>query len=401
MKIKLIKNTFFNEANTKKRLWIFIQKADKLSMGKECLLAEKKFAAFNKRKYCTIFNSGSSANLALVQAYLNLGLIKKGDKVGVSALTWSTTIMPLIQLGLIPIPIDIDLETLNVGSSNLIKSLRQNKFKAYFSTNVLGFSADLDNIKNICRINKVLFFEDNCESFGSEYRGVLLGGYGHASTFSFYVGHHLSTIEGGAVCTDDKKLYEMLVLVRAHGWDRNLPPIDQSKLRISNSVFSSFYDKYTFYDLSFNLRPTEITGFLLNENLHYANEIIRRREDNFMEIYTHAKRCLEGMIYPLDLKNLNVISNFAIPIVCKKKYIFEKLVSTFIDNNVEIRPIIAGNLTLQPFFKKYIKTKYNVKDLPNTNIVHNLGFYFGNNPDITREEINYIKSIFSNFQNKQ
>lgn len=398
MKIKLIKNTFFNEAKTKNRLWQFVKDAKKLSMGKECLLAEKNFAKYINRKYCVLCNSGSSANLALIQAYLNLGKINKGDKVGVSALTWSTTIMPLIQLGLEPVPIDVNLTTLNVDSSNLRMVLKKNKLKAYFSTNVLGFSADLDEIKRICDENKILFFEDNCESFGSKYKGILLGGYGHAATFSFYVGHHLSTIEGGAICTDDKELYQMLVLVRAHGWDRNFSPHDQKELRKKYSTLNDFYDKYTFYDLSYNLRPTEITGFLLNENLKHADKIIESREKIFLEIYEYAAQTLEGVIFPLEYKHLDVISNFAIPIVCRNKIIFERLIKRFLESGVEVRPIIAGNLTLQPFFTKYIKTKYDSKDLINVNMVHNLGFYFGNNPDLTRKEINYIKSIFTNFR---
>src|SRR3990172_927913 len=167
--IKLIKSTFYKEAETKGRLVRFIQSARQLSFGEECKKFERGFARYQGRKHCVFVNSVSSANLTLIQALLNLGMIKRGDRVGFSAITWSTNIMPLLQLGLKVAPIDIELDTLNISSRTLEKSL---------------------------------------------------GNFGIASTYSFYVGHHMSTIEGGVVCTDNKELAQMLKLVRAHGWDR-------------------------------------------------------------------------------------------------------------------------------------------------------------------------------------
>src|SRR3989344_2112692 len=140
--IKLIKSTFYNEKATKEALCKFIERSDKLSIGKECRKFEESFALYQKRKYCIFVNSGSSANLALIQALLNLGKIKKGDMVGFSSLTWSTNVMPLIQLGLNAIPIDVELDTLNISSKSLLSIIKKYPIKMLFITNLLGFCDD-------------------------------------------------------------------------------------------------------------------------------------------------------------------------------------------------------------------------------------------------------------------
>ncbi|HEY1645377.1 MAG TPA: aminotransferase class V-fold PLP-dependent enzyme, partial [Candidatus Saccharimonadales bacterium] len=269
--INLIKSTFHKEKQTKKELQAFIKNSEILSFGPECQKFERKFAKWQGRKYCIFLNSGSSANLAIIQSLLNLGKIKKGDYVGFSALTWSTNVMPLIQLGLKVAPVDVELDTLNVSSSQLKKTLKKHPLKMLFITNLLGFCDDLEEIREICKEQKIILIEDNCESLGSEYKGEKLGNFGLASTFSFYVGHHMSTIEGGAVCTNSEQLASMLRIVRAHGWDRNLSEKGQIKLRDKHKVNSTFYSRYTFYDLGYNLRPTEINGFIGNTQIKYLD----------------------------------------------------------------------------------------------------------------------------------
>src|SRR5687768_4681053 len=137
--------------------------------------------------------------------------------------------MPLIQLGLTPVQIDIEFDSLNISSRTLIKSIGETEIKVIILTNLLGFCDDIDRIKKLCDALDIVLIEDNCESLGSVYKGIKLGNFGLASTFSFYVGHHMSTIEGGAICTDNEELATMLRIVRAHGWDRNLAISDQQK----------------------------------------------------------------------------------------------------------------------------------------------------------------------------
>lgn len=389
--IPLIKSTFYNEDETKKKLAAFMKRSSKLSFGDYCQKFEKKFAKYQGRKYCVFVNSGSSANLALVQALLNRKKLKKGDKVGVSALTWSTNVMPLIQLGLEPVPVDVDLLTLNVSSKTLLKKIKKHKIKMLFLTNLLGFCSDIDEIQRICKKEKIILVEDNCESLGTVYKGKKLGNFGLASTFSFYVGHHMSTIEGGAILTDNLELANQLRIVRAHGWDRNLTLRRQEKMRNKFKVNSTFYSRYTFYDLGYNLRPTEINGYIGFHQVQYLNNIVEKRKKNFLyfskKIYAQTDK-----YYPIAHSHIDVVSNFAVPIICKTKKIRDELVKKC-DKKVEIRPIVGGDISAQPFFSKYFPVSR--KENPNASIVHEQGLYFGNNPDLTQNEKNKIINIFT------
>ena len=389
--IRLIKSTFYNEEDTKDKLVKFIKEAQQLSFGKECEKFEEKFAKYQGRKHCVFVNSGSSANLALIQALLNLGKIKRGDNVGFSSLTWSTNAMPLIQLGFNPIPVDVELDTLNVSSKKLLDVIKKNKIKALLLTNLLGFSDDIDEIKKVCDKNKIILVEDNCESLGTIYKGKKLGNFGLASTFSFYVGHHMSTIEGGAICTDNQSLANMLRLVRAHGWDRNLGEKEQFKIRDKHKVNSTFYSRYTFYDLGYNLRPTEINGFIGNTQIQYLPDILKKRNENFLKIapsiYADTKR-----FYSIRYDHIDFLSNFAVPVICKSRKIRDDLVERS-NGKLEIRPIVGGDMTRQPFFGKHVK---NLKvNNPNANLIHEQGFYFGNNPEMTDEELNTLCGLLA------
>jgi len=383
-KIKLMNKTFINESKTKKNLIKFIKNAKKLSMDIKTLHFEKKFSNIIGLKFSTFVNSGSSANLVLIQALKNLKYLNNKDKIGVSSITWSTNIMPIIQLGLIPVPIDINLDTLNCSPKNFIEVIKKKKLKALFLTNALGFSDNIKEIKKICDANKIILLEDNCESLGSEYKNKKLGSYGLASTHSFYVGHHISSIEGGIISTSSKELDRMIKVVRAHGWSRNLPLKDQ-KIYSKRYNIDNFYNTYAFYDLAYNVRPTEINAFLALDQIKYLNKVIHQRQENFYKIYKSYKKNNDFIIF--YIKNMNLISNFSFPIICKNQKIFKKYLKKFKKLNIEIRPIIAGNITKQPFFKKYIKEKY---ILPNAEIIHSNAFYCPNNYEMSKEDVNRI-----------
>lgn len=375
--IPLIKSTFYHETLTKLKLVLFLLRSKYLSFSTYCQRFECEFAKWQLRKDAVMVNSGSSANLAVIQALINLGRLKPGDKVGFSALTWATNVMPLIQLGLKPVPIDVDLYTLNVPSKNVPTNI-----KALFLTHLLGLSHDPDEIAKKCEENNIILIEDTCESLGSVYKGVKLGNYGLASTFSFYVGHHLSTVEGGMICTDDDELATELRIVRAHGWDRNLDTRHQQQIRDKYKQ-NSFYSRYTFYSPGYNLRPTEIQGFLGLLQLPYLKEIIRKRYINYRKITENMSKI---NYLPLWWGNMDFYSAFAIPIVCQNKYVREELMRK-LDGVVETRPMVAGDITLQPFYKdKSIKC-------PNASFIHENGLYIGNNPDLTDKEINLIRSL--------
>ena len=214
-----------------------------------------------------------------------------------------------------------------------------------------------------------------------------------ASTFSFFVGHHISTIEGGMICTDDEELYENLKLIRAHGWTRNNSHEFKEKKKDENNV-NDFYNIYTFYDLAYNFRSTEINGFIGNQQINYWDEIVEKRENNFKQF--HESTLDNDDIIKLNIKDMNIISNFGFPLLFKSKEIFEDYKKLFEENKIEIRPIIGGNVARQPFLKKYITNSI----CSNVESIHQNGFYFGNNPEMNQEEVNRITSLLRKNEKK-
>ena len=390
--IPLMKNAFLNEFETKKALSDFIMKADRLSMDVKCAEFERAFARYQGCKEAVLFNSGGSANLAMLQALKNLGKIKDGDNVGFSALTWSTNTMPIIQMGMNPVAIDCEPETLNVMSHNLLDRLKKKKLHALFLTNVLGFTGDIDQVRRVCEEEGVLLIEDNCESLGTELPSGKAGNFGIGASFSFFVAHHMSTIEGGMVCTSDGEFAEMLRIVRANGWDRNLNAGQQIKWRKKFNINSEFEAKYTFYDLGFNFRPTEITGFLGLYQLQFLSANIKTRESNYLRLEKIMASNKDLVLLKHD--HINVLSTFAFPVVCKTAELREKYLSQFSGAGIEIRPMIAGNMQRQPFYKKYVKDLF---DLPGSDFLHDNGFYCGNYPELTENDLETISSCLHKY----
>lgn len=388
--IRLTKSTFYREPETKEILLRFISEAKQLSFGPECLKFEKAFAAWQGSKDAMFVNSGSSANLALFQALINLGRLKAGDKVGFSAVTWSTNVMPLIQLGLVPVPLDISLETLNVTSTEVERAINEHGLKAVFITNLLGFSHDLTRIKEICKKNNVLLYEDNCEGLGSVEQGVKFGNFGQASTFSFFVGHHLSTIEGGMIATNDEELAEAIRITRAHGWDRHLSPEQQQRLREKYNK-DNFYNLYTFYDLGYNFRPTEINAVIGIATLPYADEITEKRIKIYASLAAVMKERPDAY-RPLRNDHLDKHSAFAFPVLCTTGEIKNKLIAACKDI-IEIRPIVGGDMALQPFFKKYFPNADKLYPAPNAAHVHNFGLYLPIHAEMDDADIETISKV--------
>jgi len=188
-------------------------------------------------------------------------------------------------------------------------------------------------------------------------------------------------------------LATMLRIVRAHGWDRNLSLENQKKIRNKYKVNSTFYSRYTFYDLGFNLRPTEISGFLGNIQLKYLDKIIKKRRDNFIKMAVPIY-ALKEKYYPVKFDHLDFISNFAVPIICRSKKIRDQLVEKCKDK-IEIRPVVGGDMTKQPFFSKYKNKFSNILGSSNAKLIHEQGLYFGNNPELTNREISLIINTFT------
>jgi CDP-4-dehydro-6-deoxyglucose reductase, E1 len=386
--IPLMRSTCYRERETITELakWL-LTFPDKLSMSTYCARFEKVFAYWQGRKHAVLFNSGASANLAILQALINLARLPKGVTVGFSALTWATNVMPLMQLGFDTLPIDIDPCTLNVMSTNLRPVIEQ--LDALFITNALGFLPDLDSIRNLCEAFNVTLIEDNCESLGSALPSGNAGNFGVAASFSFFVAHHMSTIEGGMAVTDDEEFADMLRMVRANGWDRNLPRARQEQWRKRYAIDNEFDAAYTFYVLAYNLRPTEITGFLGLQQLKHVDEAIRIRGEYFAELETTLKSNDDFM--PLQHDHMTTLSPFAFPVLCKTTELREMYKIRFQRAGVEIRPIIAGNIARQPFYR-HLNGHHH---LPGADFVEQRGFYFGLYPELTRDDMETLKTCLS------
>ena len=387
-----MKNAFLNEQETKEALAKFILQAKQLSMSEQVAAFEEEFAIFQGAKHAILVNSGGSANLAMLQALKNLGRLKDGDKIGFSALTWSTNVMPIIQLGMHPIPIDCDRNTLNTMSRQLKQRLKETKLEALFITNALGFAGDLSNIHEICHENDIILIEDNCEALGTELPAGKTGSFGVMSSFSLFVAHHMSTIEGGIICTNDEEIEEMLRIVRANGWDRNLRAHQQQKWRKKYGINSEFEAKYTFYDLGYNIRPTEITGFLGRYQLKFLKENVVIREKNYLTLESYVQDNPD--LIKLDRSHISVLSNFAFPVLCKSPQLKNRYMDQFSGAGVEIRPVIAGNIQKQPFYRKYVSSSC---ELPDTDFIHACGFYCGNYPELSKIDIETLISCLGKY----
>lgn len=386
--IKLIKSSFYNEEQTKKELCDFIMWAGQVSFSKYCREFEEKFAAWQQSKYCVFVNSWSSANLIIVQSLLNTGKLKVWDKVGFSALTWATNVMPIIQLWLIPVPIDVELDTLNVSLDTLQKATKETHIDCLCITNLLWWCDNIDEIADYCNKNNIVFFEDNCESMGSVYKWKKLWNYGIMSSFSTYVGHHMSTIEWWMVCTDNKELYDMLVMVRAHGWDRNMSAGDQKSMREKHDVSNWLHANYAFYTLGYNVRPNEVNGFIGCSQMQYIDEIVSIRENNFRKFVNILNN--NDDFISLKYDHLDLVSNFAVPVICKSEELLQKYITKFEEAWVEIRPIVWWDMTQQIFWKD-LYGENTVET--NAKYIHDTGFYFGNSPEYTDDEIELLCSL--------
>jgi CDP-4-dehydro-6-deoxyglucose reductase, E1 len=383
MVIPLMKSTFYHEGGTIKKLSDFILSSPRLSMGEQCLAFEKEFAASQGRLHATLMNSGGSANLALLQALKNLRWLKEGDGVAFSAVTWSTNVMPIIQTELTPVPVDAQPNTLNSMSCQFEEVLEKSTIpiKAFFITNALGFCGDLKEIREICRENKIILLEDNCEALGTRTPYGLTGSFGLASTYSFYVAHQMSTIEGGMVCTDNPVLHDMLRIVRSNGWARNVSSRGCDYL-IKKYHTSSFKENYTFYDLGYNFKPTEITGFLGRVQLKYLDEIVAKRQENYKKVAAVIVKNTD--LLPTSMALIDTISCFGIPVVCNSPDTRDKYLQRFKEAGIETRPLIAGNILNQPFYKRY---GYSPHRLNGAEFIDKCAFYCGNSPEYTDGEL--------------
>ena len=376
--ITLVKDTIGNEDIDSLIDWL--KSYPRLTKGPVTLKFENKFSKWLGRKYSVFCNSGSSANLLMLSV-----LKEKYDfkKVVVPSVAWSTDLAPVMQLGLQPILCDCNMKDLSVDLNHLEKIFMEESPDALLLVSALGLVPDMDKIVKLCSDYDVILLEDTCESLGCEYKKTKLGTFGIMSSFSTFFGHHISTIEGGIVSTDDKELYELLVSLRSHGWARDLSVETQLNLLEEWNV-SEFDSLYTFYYPGFNMRSTDLQAYIGLAQIDKLDDWGRKRRNNF-DLY---QRLIENDYWKPKSYHNSFTSNFAYPVISPHR---DKIVKKLQDNKVEIRPLICGSMGTQPFYVK----KYGRLELPNVSIVDKYGFYVPNNPMLTEEEIEFICELIN------
>ena len=344
---------------------------------------ETQFARWQGCRYAHYVNSGSSANLLSVNALLISGHLQAGDAVIAPAVSWTTTVAPITQLGLTPLLCDCDPNNLGLDVNHLEALAQKPKVKAIIVCHILGIPNLMSKIKAICKKYHLLLIEDCCEALGSTYKTIRVGNFGVMSTFSFYFGHHMSTIEGGMVCTNSRKFSNIIRSLRSHGWNRDLDLSFKLKLRRRYHI-DSFADQYTFYHPGFNFRGTDLGAFLGLRQLKKLNLSIRRRH-RLWQTYLQLTGKRNWQPQPPDSA---YVSGFAYPLLSPHR---SALATHLASAGIETRPLVCGSLGRQPWFID----RYGSVPLEHADLIHHQGLYVPINPDLSVQEIKAIASVLN------
>lgn len=379
--------------------------ANEINAALECLLTthvtmgckvqdfEKMFAREFGWRHGVMSNSGSSANLLAVSALANYATrdcLHPGDEVIVPALSWSTTVWPLIQLGLVPVIVDIDPLTLNIDPEQIERAIGP-KTRGVMIVPVYGNPCDMEAIPEICERNGLILIEDCCEALGAYYDHQPLGRFGRVATFSFYYSHHMTTLEGGISLTDDFELAELMRIQRAHGWIREV----EDKQRWYDR-YPEFDKRFLFVNLGYNLRPTEIAGAMGLVQLPKLSEYVRIRRENAAWFAKELSRFDEYFEMQRELPK-GESSWFGIPLIVKEAAPFSvgELTAFLNSAGIETRPIICGNIARQPALHHF--PHRTIGSLKNADRVMERAFSFGNHQAIDEHARGYIAERIAAF----
>jgi len=359
------------------------------SMGKEVLEFEKKFSEYTGSKYCVMVNSGSSANLLMVGAmfYKKNNPWKRGDEIIVPAVSWPTTYYPLYQYGLKLKFIDIDIDSLNFDLTSL-ESAITDKTRGILAVNLLGNPNNFEKINHLIAGKNITLLEDNCESMGAKFSNRVAGTFGLMGTHSTFFSHHISTMEGGLIVTDDEEIYHILLCLRAHGWTRNLPKQNHVCGTKSDDFFQ---ESFRFVLPGYNVRPLEMEGAIGQEQLKKLPAFIEARRENakyFQEVFSNHP------IFRIQ-KEIGHSSWFGFSLVLRDNSFFDrdKVIKILNQNGIECRPIVAGNFAkneVVKFFDHEIHQR-----LVNAEWIDENGLFVGNHHYPIKEHLLVLKKSFS------
>jgi CDP-4-dehydro-6-deoxyglucose reductase, E1 len=360
--------------------------SNRFTIGPNVAAFEEAFAAYHGRKHAVMVNSGSSANLLAVAAlfYKKDRPLKRGDEVIVPAISWATTYHPLQQYGIRLKLIDVKLDTLNIDVRRL-EQARGPRTRAIMGVSILGNPAALDVMRRFADTHGLYFIEDNCESMDAELVGRKTGTFGHLSTFSSFFSHHVSTMEGGMVTTDDRELHELVRSLRAHGWVRDLPPDSV----IYGSRSDDFYEAYRFILPGYNVRPIEMSGAIGLEQLKKLPTMTAQRRKN----WALFRKSFAGDLRYIIQRENGKSSAFAFTIIVSPNAGVSRgqLFATLKRADIGYRIITGGCITRHDVIRHY---DYETLDaLPNANMAHDAGFFVGNHPFDLTPQIERLRDV--------
>jgi len=366
--------------------WLKQDPIPRLTKGDLTKELEQKWAKKIGTKYSVYVNSGSSAILLMLAAlkFFDSKNALKNNKIIVPNLSWATDVSSPQLLGYDISLVDCNLQDLSVDLEALEKLFIEEDPAVFILVSVLGFVPQMSEISRLCKKYNVVLLEDVCESMGSEFNGSKLGQFGLASCFSLYFGHHLSTIEGGFINTSNEQFYNLLLSMRSHGWDRDCSKDIQEEWRSAYNI-DEFSSLYTFFYPGFNVRSTDLQAFIGLRQIEKLDEYRTTRNINFN---LYKKYITNNKLDLIQRKN-DFISNFTFPVVAENR---KEIVSKLQQNNVEVRPLIAGAMHKKPFVQKYLTKEYE-KSFPNCELIDEQGFYLPNYQDLTEEQIKFIANI--------
>ena len=360
----------------------FALTAKKFTFGEKVKQFETEWSEWLGAKHSLYVSSGSTANFLLVAAVMELYGLKRGDKVLLPACTWMTNVAPIMQLGLEPVFCDINLDNFSFDLEDAHKISKKHDIKMVFITHLLGFSADNEGLKRI--FPSALFIDDVCESHGcTGPDGIKRGADSLGATFSFYFGHHMSTVEGGMISTNNTDLYDLMKIKRSHGMARESTRYDDYA-----KLYPDIDRQFLFVTDGYNFRNHEICAVLGISQLKRLNKMIEVRNRNHY-LFTKIIDKYPNLFY--NIKNAHTNSSFCLPFICKSKEVMLAMKTVFKDGEIEYRPVVAGNLLSQPFLKDYkIETS---KTQTNADLVNSQGVYIGNNHFVTEQDMEYLEKV--------
>ena len=372
--------------------------SDMFTMGKHVAEYEKQFAQFFGSKHAVMVSSGSTANLLMIAAMFytkdESKRLKRGDEVIVPAVSWSTTYFPLQQYGLKVVFVDIDADTLNIDLKKLEAAI-SDKTRAILAVNLLGNPNDFNQINKMIEGKNITLLEDNCESMGATLDSKQAGTFGLMGTYSSFFSHHIATMEGGCVVTDDEEIYHILLVLRAHGWTRNLP---QQNHVTGTKSDDPFEESFKFVLPGYNVRPLEMSGAIGIEQLKKLPEFIAHRKANAK----HFQTLFADHPYLKIQKETGESSWFGFSLVIKTNAPFtrKELVSVLQQADIECRPIVTGNFLKNTEVLGYFDYEI-AGEIEAAEYIDKNGLFVGNHQVDIRSNIDYLKLVVDSLANKQ